>query len=78
MMRGGRLIERRRLQRAHIEHAIEEKGVPGPFAARVAFQVVLKCPPTQLGDERVWSALAHLLRRVECLQQGLRLTDRLI
>ena len=48
-----------------------------PHASR--FQLVLKCSPSQLGDERVWSALWSLVRHdVERLQQGLRLTDRLI
>src|SRR2546427_5083658 len=79
MMRGGRLAERRRVLKAHIESAIEDHGVPGRLAARIAFQLVLKFSPSQLGDERVWSALGSLLRQeLERLQQGLRLTDRLI
>ena len=79
MRTGGRLAERRRLLKAHIESAIEARGVPDRLAARIAFQLVLKCSPSQLGDERVWSALGSLVRQdVERLQQGLRLTDRLI
>ena len=58
---------------------MEARGVPDRLAARIAFQLVLKCSPSQLGDERVWSALGSLVRQdVERLQQGLRLTDRLI
>jgi plasmid stabilization system protein ParE len=79
MLRGGRLSERRRLLKAHIESAIVDRGVPDRLAARIAFQLVLKCSPSQLGDVRVWSALGSLVREeVERLQQGLRLTDRLI
>jgi hypothetical protein len=55
------------------------RGVPDRLAARIAFQLVLKCSPSQLGDGRVWSALGSLVRQdVERLQQGLGLTDRLI
>ena len=79
MSTGVRLAERRRLLKAHIESAMEAGGVPDRLAARIAFQRVLKCSPSQLGDERVWSALGSLVRHdVERLQQGLRLTDRLI
>jgi hypothetical protein len=79
MRTGGRLAERRRLLKAHIESAIADHGVPDRLAARIAFQLVLKCSPSQLGDARVWSALGLLVRQdVERLQHGLRLTDRLI
>jgi len=79
MRRGGRLTERRRLLKTHIESTMADHGVPGPLAARIAFQLVLKCSPSQLGDQRVWLALGSLVRQdVERLQQGLRLTDRLI
>jgi len=40
---------------------------------------LLKYSPSQLGDQRVWSAFGSLVRKdVERLQPGLRLTDRLI
>jgi hypothetical protein len=79
MRRGGRLTERRRLLKAHIESAMVDRGVPDRLAARIAFQLMLKCSPSQLGDVRVWSALGSLVRQdVERLQQSLQLTDRLI
>jgi hypothetical protein len=79
MLRGSRLSERRRLLKGHIESAIVDHGVPDRLAARIAFQLVLKCSPSQLGDARVWSALGSLVQQdVARLQQGLRLTDRLI
>jgi hypothetical protein len=56
-----------------------DQGVPDRLAARIAFQLVLKVSPSQLGDQRVWSALGSVLRgEVEHLQHGLQLTDRLI
>lgn len=79
MMRGGRLVERRRLLKAHVESAIAEQEVPERLAARIAFQLILKFSPSQLGDERVWSALGSLLHaEVVRLQRELHLTDRLI
>ena len=79
MIRGGRLLEPRRLLRTHIESAMTDQGVPERVAARIALQLVLKVAPSQLGDDRVWSALGRLVRKeVERLREGLRLTDRLI
>lgn len=79
MRRGGRFGERRRLLKAHVEETIVEQGVPAGVAARVAFQLVVKVAPSQLGDARVWSALGSQLHdEVVRLQQGLRLTERLI
>src|SRR5262245_3781900 len=37
MVRGGHMLERRRLLKAHIETAILDQGVPERLAARIAF-----------------------------------------
>ncbi len=79
MVRGGRLLERRRLLKAHIESAMIDHGVPERLAARMAFQLVLKCPPNQLGDGPVWNALAkQVTAEVGQLRERLGLTDRLL
>lgn len=54
MLRGGRVPESRRVLKAHIESAMIDQGVPERLAARIAFQLVLKCPSRQLGDGPVW------------------------
>jgi hypothetical protein len=79
MLRGGRLLEPRRLLKVHIESAMIDRGVPERLAARIAFQLVLKCSPPQLGDGPVWDALGRQVRgEVDRLRQRLALTDRLI
>jgi hypothetical protein len=79
MVRGGHMLERRRLLKAHIEAAIIDQGVPERLAARIAFQLVFKFSPPQLGDGPVWEALGTQLREeVDRLRERLRLTDRLI
>ena len=79
MVRGGRLIERRRLMKAEIENAMIDHGVPERLSARMAFQLVLKCPPNQLGDGPVWNAIAaHVRDEVGRLRERLGLTDRLL
>jgi hypothetical protein len=79
MVRGGRLLERRRLLKAHIENAMIDHGVPERLATRVAFQVVLKCPSPQLGDGPLCDALAKQVRaEVGQLRERLGLTDRLL
>jgi hypothetical protein len=79
MVRGGRLVERRRLMKAQIENAMIDRGVPERLSARMAFQLVLKCPPNQLGDGPVWDALAkHMRAEVDQVRARLRLTDRLL
>lgn len=79
MLRGGRLLEPRRLLKAHIEGAMIDHGVPDRLAARMAFQLVLKCPPKQLDDASVWVALAKRMRaEVDQVRERLTLTDRLL
>ena len=79
MVRGGRLAEARRLLKAHIERAMIDHGVPERLAARMAFQLVLKCPANQLRDGPVWDALAkHMRAEVDQVRDRLRLTDRLL
>lgn len=79
MLRGGRLLERRRLLKAHIESAMIDQGVPERLAARIASQLVLKCPSPHLGDGPVWDAIAKQVRgEVDQLRQRLGLTDRLL
>jgi hypothetical protein len=79
MLRGGRLLEPRRLLKAHIESAMIDRGVPERLAARIAFQLVLKCSPPQLGHGPVWDALGRQVREeIDRLRQRLGLTDRLI
>jgi hypothetical protein len=79
MVRGGRLLEPRRLLKAHIESAMIDHGVPERLAVRIAFQLVLKCPSPQLGDGPVWDALAKQVRaEVDQLRERLGLTDRLL
>jgi hypothetical protein len=79
MLRGGRLLEPRRLLKAHVESAMIDRGVPERLAARIAFQLVLKCSSPQLGDAPVWDALGTEVREeVDRLRQRLALTDRLI
>ena len=79
MVRGGRLAEARRLLKTHIESAMIEHGVPERLAARMAFQLVLKCPANQLRDSPLWDALAkHMRAEVDQLRERLDLTDRLL
>lgn len=79
MLRGGRLIEPRRLLKGHLESAMIDHGVPERLAARIAFQLVLKCPSPQLGDGSVWDAIGkHVRGEVDRLRERLGLTDRLL
>lgn len=79
MVRGGRLLEPRRLLKAHIESAMTDHGVPERLAARLAFQLVLKCPSRQLGDGPVWNEIGRQVRGdVDRLRARLGLTDRLL
>jgi hypothetical protein len=79
MLRGGRLVEQRRMLKTHIETAMINQGVPERLAARIAFQLVFKCAPRQLGDGPVWDALGRqMCEEVDRLRQRLALTDRLI
>jgi hypothetical protein len=79
MLRGGRLVEQRRMLKTHIESAMIDHGVPGRLAVRMAFQLVLKCPANQLGDAAVWNAIGRQVRdELERLRQRLGLTDRLL
>ena len=79
MVRGGRLLEPRRLLKTHIESAMIDQGVPERLAARIAFQLVLKCPSPQLGDGQVWNAIGrHVRDDVDRLRDRLGLTDRLL
>ena len=56
-----------------------EHGVPERLAARMAFQLVLKCPANQLRDSPLWDALAkHVRAEVDQLRERLELTDRLL
>ena len=59
MLRGGRLVEQRRILKAHIESAMIHCSVPDRLAARMAFQLVLKCQTNQLGDAAVWDAIGR-------------------
>jgi hypothetical protein len=78
-MRRGRLDERRRILRGQIETTLENQGILPRLATRNALQLVLKCRPRNLGDRRVWHELGAILtNEIRHLQQGLRLTDRLI
>ena len=65
------MLERRRLLKAHIEAAIIDQGVPERLAARIAFQLVFKCSPPQLGDGPVWEALGTQLREEVVEAMGL-------
>lgn len=79
MVRGGRLLEPRRLLKAHIENAMIDHGVPERLAERIALQLVLKCRSAQLGDGPVWDALAEQVSaEVGQLRERLGLTDRLL
>jgi hypothetical protein len=79
LLRGGRLVEQRRILKAHIESAMVDHGVPERLAARIAFQLVLKCATPQLGDGPVWSAIGRQVRDdVDRLRDRLGLTDRLL
>lgn len=79
MVRGGRLAEARRLLKTHIESAMIEHDVPERLAARMAFQLMLKCSPKQLGDTPVWNAIGAQVRdEVDRLRERLGLTDRLL
>ena len=79
MARGGRLVEARRLLKARIEGAMVDHGAPQRLAARMAFQLVLKCPHNQLGDVAVWDAIGRQVHdELDRLRQRLGLTDRLL
>ena len=77
MLRGGRLVEQRRMLKAHIESAMIEHSVPDRLAARVAFQLVLKCRTNQLGDAAVWDAIGGQVHdELDRLRQRLALLAR--
>jgi len=79
MVRGGRLLEPRRLLKRHIESAMIDQGVPERLAARIAFQLVLKCPSRQLGDGSVSNEIGRQVRgEVDQLRARLGFTDRLL
>ena len=79
MVRGGRLLEPRRLLKAHIESAMVDHGVLDRLAGRIALQLVLKCPAYRLADGPVWDALAKQVRaEVDQLRERLGLTERLL
>lgn len=79
MVRGGRLLEPRRLLKTHVESAMIGHGVPERLAARIALQLVLKCPSRQLGDGPVWNEIGRQVRgEVDRLRVRLGLTDRLL
>lgn len=79
MLRGGRLLGPRCLLKGHIENAMIDHGVPERLAARIAFQLVLRCPSPQLGDGPVWDAIGkHVRGEVDRLRERLQLTDRLL
>jgi hypothetical protein len=79
MVRGGRLLEPRRLLKAHMESAMTDHGVPERLAARLAFQLVLKCPSRQLEGGPVWNEIGRQVRgEVDRLRARLGLTDRLL
>lgn len=62
MVRGGRMDERKRMLRAHIETSLEEEGILPRLATRIALQLVFKFRPRDLGDQRLWRALGMILR----------------
>ncbi len=79
MLRGGRLVEQRRMLKAHIESAMINHSVPDRLAARMAFQLVLKCPANHLGDAAVWDAIGIQVHdELDRLRLRLGLTDRLL
>lgn len=79
MLTGGRLTENRRILRAHIERAIEDRGVPARLADRIARQLVFKFDTAALGDRSTWRAIGELLRHeAERLQAQLGLVERQI
>jgi hypothetical protein len=79
MLTGGRLTEHRRILRAHIERAIEDRGVPARLAERIARQLVFKFDNAALGDRSTWRAIGELLRQeAERLQAQLGLVERQI
>ncbi len=78
MVRGG-LREHQRKLRGTILTAIEGQGVPRRLAARIAFQLVLKFPATELGQWGVWQALGQIVKdETGQLKTRLGLTDRQI
>jgi hypothetical protein len=78
-MAAGAVDEGRRILRTQIWTAIEGQGVPNRLAARVAFQLVHKFDPRDLGDVQVWQAIGKSLNdEVRQLRRGLRLNDNQI
>jgi hypothetical protein len=65
--------------KAYSESAMIDHGAPERLAGRTAFQLVLKCPPDQLGDGPVWDAISRQVRdEVDRLRERLGLTERLL
>lgn len=59
----GRLNERKRMLRGHIETNLEERGVLPRLATRMSLQLVLKCDHNELANRTTWSAVGEQLRR---------------
>lgn len=62
-MRRGALSKRARQRRSVISRTLAEAGVPHQLAQRIAFQLVIKVSPAELGDESTWTAIAAILRK---------------
>lgn len=60
-MRRGALTKAGRRLRSDISKRLAANGVPDPLARRIAFQLVVKIDPDELGDEHVWRAIAAIL-----------------
>jgi hypothetical protein len=74
---GSRFTERKRMLREAIAWAIQQEGVPQRLAARIAFQLLVKFNPKDLGGVSTWRAIGQVLgNEIARLQNRLRLVER--
>ena len=74
---GSRFTERKRILREGIAWAIQQEGVPQRLAARIAFQLLVKVDPKDLGGVSTWRGIGQVLRdEIARLQNHPGLVDR--
>jgi len=78
-MRRGALSKRAREVRVRLGETLDRAGVPDRLAQRIAFQLVIKIDLNELRDERIWHAVAAVVRdEIAVLKERVGLAERQI
>ena len=78
-MRRGAISGARHQLRRDIGTELEAQGIPAALAQRIAFQLVFKCDPAELGDQAVWRGVGRALQaEIVRLRTRVGLADRQI